>query len=444
MSFRQIMDNFLSPEHEQIRIGENNDKYTIAVVGSGLAGLTAAYLLSKKHKVTLFERHPSLGMDAHSIDINHEGKIARADVPLRVIYPGYYKTLMKLYSELRIKTEKVSYAASFTNNNEDSYFQYKNLRLGRLSIPYVKTRYLIRQESRRIISDIFRLFRNINLGKFSLEDNMSIEEYLLKHNYSKSFSEGFLYPTFAAICTCTLDAVKEYPAEVILNYLNQGLLFRGVKRVTNGSREVVQKLSENVSKIRLSSKISSINNEEEKISITEENGKKTYYDHVVFGIPANKVSDILGEEFSSELELLNSFSYENSTVLMHSDKRLAPIDRTTWSPVNLISSSRNSTPMATIWMNKVQPMLKGTSPIFQTWNPIFEPRENLIISEAKFERPIVDKKAIINVEKLKKLHLEENRKIWFCGSYAQYAVPLLESACSSAVFVSERLGCKLV
>ena len=62
------------------------NKHTIAVVGSGLAGLTAAYLLSKKHKVTLFERHPSLGMDAHSIDINHEGKIARADVPLRVIY----------------------------------------------------------------------------------------------------------------------------------------------------------------------------------------------------------------------------------------------------------------------------------------------------------------------------------------------------------------------
>mgnify|MGYP003303771440 FL=1 len=99
----------------------------IAVIGSGISGLSAAHFLSKKHKVTLFERHPSLGMDANSIDVHHEGKIARADVPLRVIYPGYYKTLMKLYSELRIKTEKVSYAASFTNINEDSYFQYKNL-----------------------------------------------------------------------------------------------------------------------------------------------------------------------------------------------------------------------------------------------------------------------------------------------------------------------------
>ena len=98
---------------------------------------------------------------------------------------------------------------------------------------------------------------------------------------------------------------------------------------------------------------------------------------------------------------------------MHSDKRLAPIDRTSWSPVNLISSSRQSTPMATIWMNKVQPILKGTSPIFQTWNPIFEPRESLKISESKFERPIVDKKAIVNVEKLKKIHLEENRKFGF-------------------------------
>ncbi len=411
------MEYFHSPEYEQIRNGESDNKHTIAVVGSGLAGLTAAYLLSKKHKVTLFERHPSLGMDANSIDVHHEGKIARADVPLRVIYPGYYKTLMKLYSELRIKTEKVSYA--------------------------VKSRYLIKSESRRIIFDIFRLFRNINLGKNSLENNISIEEYLLRYNYSKPFSEGFLYPTFAAICTCTLDAVKEYPAEVILNYLNQGLLFRGVKRVTNGSKEVVQKLSKNVSKIHFSAKINSINKEGQKLSISEENGKKTFYDHIVLGIPANKVSDILSEEFSSELDILNCFSYENSTVLMHSDKRLAPANRTSWSPVNLISSSRQSTPMATIWMNKVQPILKGTSPIFQTWNPIFEPREGLKISEAKFERPIVDKQAIVNVEKLKKIHLEENRRIWFCGSYAQYAVPLLESACSSAVSISERFGCKL-
>ena len=162
------------------------------------------------------------------------------------------------------------------------------------------------------------------------------------------------------------------------------------------------KLSKNVSEIRLSAKINSIKNEGEKLSISENNGDKTFYDHIVLGIPANKVSDILAEEFSSELDILNSFSYENSTVLMHSDKRLAPTNRTSWSPVNLISSSRQSTPMATIWMNKVQPILKGTSPIFQTWNPIFEPREGLKISEAKFERPIVDKQAIVNVEKLKK------------------------------------------
>jgi len=437
------MESFHSPRDEKILNGVTNNKYTIAVVGSGLAGLTAAYLLSKKYKVTLFERHPSLGMDAHSIDIQHEGKIARADVPLRVIYPGYYKTLMKLYSELEIKTEKVSYAASFSNINEDSYFQYKNFRMGRFSIPYVKSRYMIKSESRRILSDIFRLFRSINPRANSFENNITIQEYLSNNNFSKSFSEGFLYPTFAAICTCTLEAVKEYPAEVILNYLNQGLLFRGVKRVTNGSKEVVKKLSKNVSQVRLSAKIISINKDGEKLSILEENGNKTFYDHIILGIPANKVSDILAEEFSIENEILNSFRYENSTVLMHSDNRLAPSNRTSWSPVNLISSSRENTPMATIWMNKVQPLLSGTSPIFQTWNPILEPRENLVISKAEFERPIVDKQAIENVEKIKNLHLQDNRRIWFCGSYAEYAVPLLESACSSAVSVSRRLGCKL-
>jgi predicted NAD/FAD-binding protein len=107
----------------------------IAVVGGGIAGLSAAWRLSARHRVTLLEKHAVAGMDAHSLDLEHDGGTWRIDVPLRVIYEGYYPTLIGLYRDLGVELERTNYAGSFSDLGGDVYYRYANLMVGGRSVP---------------------------------------------------------------------------------------------------------------------------------------------------------------------------------------------------------------------------------------------------------------------------------------------------------------------
>jgi predicted NAD/FAD-binding protein len=119
----------------------------IAVIGGGIAGLAAAWLLSRRHAVTLFERHAQPGFVAHSVAVDG----VRVDVPLRVFYPGYYPTLMRLYTELGVATEPVSYATTFTGGDGHAFFRWRNLRVGGLSWPYVLPQDVASTRARRAV-----------------------------------------------------------------------------------------------------------------------------------------------------------------------------------------------------------------------------------------------------------------------------------------------------
>ncbi len=123
---------------------------------------------------------------------------------------------------------------------------------------------------------------------------------------------------------------------------------------------------------------------------------------------------------------------------MHSDERLAPPDRGLWGPVNFILASGQDMPMATIWMN----MVHGDLPtdIFQTWNPIIEPRPDRVISRVSVERPVVDPASLRGLALLDELQAEPGRRVWFCGAYASPGIPLLESAAASGLRAAARIA----
>ena len=124
----------------------------IAVIGGGIAGLAAAWLLSRRHEVTLYERHAQPGFVAHSVAVDG----VRVDVPLRVFYPGYYPTLMQLYGALGVATEPVSYATTFTGGDGRAFFRWRNLRMGGRSWPYVLPQDMAQPRARRIVHGALR------------------------------------------------------------------------------------------------------------------------------------------------------------------------------------------------------------------------------------------------------------------------------------------------
>lgn len=412
----------------------------IAIVGSGIAGLSAAWRLSRNHEVTIFEKSADLGMDAHSLEVPGEQGSTRIDVPLRVFFNGFYPNLTALYQELGIEFKSVNYSASFGALNERTYFRYDNYQLGPFTLPFLKGRQSLNRRALRIGWDILRLFRESPRSiAEGIADTTTLEDYLQHHSYSKAFAEGFLYPAFSGICTCSHASIRVYPARVVLEYLNSGLLFSAVSRVTRGTQEVVKLLARKVHRIHLRSPVTAVRRAEQGVQICTLDDS-SIFDHVVLATQANQVSRILKDATPEEQNGLVAFSYEPSRVVVHQDVRLAPPGgKAHWAPVNFLLAARGSAPMATIWMNAIQAM-PDSSPVFQTWNPSIEPDPALLLGEAEFERPVVNQESMKGLARLARLHQQPDRRIWFCGSYASHGIPLLESAVNSALLIAERLN----
>ncbi|MGJ8670261.1 MAG: NAD(P)-binding protein [Oceanococcus sp.] len=410
----------------------------IAVVGSGIAGLAASWYLGTKCRVSLYEKQMQLGMAAHGLELGG----ARVDMPLRVLYRGYYPTLSDLYAQANIDTIAADYSASFSDLGGDAYFRYSNWQpTKRLSIPFLQGGQPWGRRSRRIVADLLKLYRRAARDSQALQgSDETLQSYLDRNAYSAEFSEGFLLPTFAAINTCTIDSVRTYPALVIVDYLRRGVLLEGVSRTVKGADFVVKQLSQHCVEQRLASGIASLAVQDDGVIVTDEHGHSDQFSDVVIATQGNQALRLLGADASTqEQQALSRFRYEPSEVVVHTDERLMPAKRKHWSPVNFLVDEQSDRPMASIWLNKVLPVAKGTQDAIQTWNPLLEPRGDRILGQARFERPVVDEQSQKGLQQLSELHQQPGRRIWFCGSYAESGVPLLESAARSAQSVAQRI-----
>lgn len=407
----------------------------VAVIGSGLAGLAAGWALARGHEVVVFERRRQLGMDADSLEV---APGLRVDVPLRVFYPGYYPTLIRLYEHVGVSFELVDYASSFSDERGDGYFRYRNALLAGVSVPFVRLRDVRRSVSLGL--EVLRFFasarRQLRRGRLG---GITLTEHLAREGFSEMFAERFLLPAVAGIATCGYASAQAYPADVVLDYFSRGLAFGGVRRVVNGTRDVVNRLAAGFSDVRVPSDVR-LERVSEGVCVRHADGGEETFDHAIVAVPANKALELLAAPERAEVAALESFPYESNSVVMHRDPALAPRDRRDWAPVNFRVVPGQPTPMATIWMNAVQPELANAEPVFQTWSPLVEPRPGSVIASATFERPVVDYAAVRGVAMLAELHREPDRRVWFCGSYARHGVPLLENAARSGLEAAERLG----
>lgn len=410
----------------------------IAVVGSGIGGLAASWYLGQKHHVSLYEQQPQPGMAAHGLEWGG----VRVDMPLRVLYRGYYPTLTALYRDADIAITSADYSASFSDMGGDSYFRYRNWRpLSRVSLPYPAAGRMLARRSRRILLDLARLYRQAGQQSRRLKNSdMPLQQWLQEQQYSQAFCEDFLLPTFAAINTCSLDSVRQYPALLIVDYLRKGVLLEGVSRTVQGADHVVQQLSRRCAEQYMNCGIEKLQRHADKIVLHDSQGQQREYDHVVLATQGNQTLRLLGDQAQeAEHAMLATFRYEPSEVIVHTDEALMPTQRKHWSPVNFFKTADADKPMASIWLNRVLEMDDAAPDAFQSWNPLIPPDESKVQARARFERPLVDAASGQALQQLKQLHQQPGRRVWFCGSYAETGVPLLESAARSALNVARHL-----
>ena len=402
----------------------------IAIIGSGMAGLASAWYLGKDHEVTVFERHSCIGIGAHSIEL--DGR--RVDVPLRVIYPGYYPELFAVLAQSGVQVEALDASMSFSAGDGEAYFHYNNLLLKGRTVPWMSPTVLLNPLPRQILTDLGRFMLRVPqalaAGKLR---GRTLGAYLHEEGYSPAFIDKFLIPCFAGINTVSSENVRRYPADTVAQYFSREFLFSQVFRAVGGASAIAQAMATRIAHTHLGANIQSIHRTDAGVVVRTQASGETVFDAVVFATQANQVLPVLAEASQEERAVLNSFRYDAVHVLMHRDTALAPRQRAAWAPVNYLLSDQADRPMVTIWVNALLPGYdRHAPPVFQTINPHRMADPTLVLQESRLERPIVDLQTEAWIAQLDALQAEPGRRVFFCGAYAAAGIPLLEGATVSA------------
>ena len=387
----------------------------IAVIGSGISGLSAAYFLSKKFKVDLFEKDDHFGGHSFTYDIKEYDKVTPVDLGFIVFNKITYPNLVKFFEDLNVPYEKsdMSFSVSIKNTN----IEYCGSGLGGI---FTNKSNLLNFKFLKMIKEIISFYK---IAPTLLQKNFkdqSLGEFLNDKKLSKYFIDYHLIPMVAAIWSMPFSKAKEMPIKFFLNFFTNHGLFKLKNRpqwytVSNRSRTYVKKVINKISgEIFKNYKVSKIirSNDNVRIMIGKE---YIDYDQVVLASHADESLNILERPTEEEKNILGKFKYVENVAILHSDEGLMPKKKRAWSSWNSISDGKNTS--ITYWLNKLQ-NLETTKNYFLTLNPIYKLNDNFIIKKINFTHPYLNHE---NTLLQKKLHsIQGKKRTWFCGSYFGY------------------------
>lgn len=420
-------------------------KPSLAVIGTGIAGLSAAWLLKNKFDVTVFEAQPRAGMGVHTINYRSRGLDTRIDIPLRIFCRGYYDHLLSLYDHVGVKILTSDHAGAFADGDGRMIFHYGNLGQGRAKVSFLKGQSIFSLRAWRIVLQSHLFFKRARRDLSNCVDlaDITFGDYLQREGVGQLLVETVLLPMMSVTCTCDYQSVLDYPADIMLDYLTCGVREFGILSAAKGVDDIVPRLLQGVH-VKTESPIESIQPEADQVRVTVAGGKvSALFDHVVVASQAQQAASMLSD-FDDEKQLLQQVPFETSYMSVHSDEALLPQSRSPLSPVTYIIPDGGKRSEVSVDLTKAIRRFKGQEQVFQTWNPVRDPAPDKELARVKFTRPVVTRESRAAMRRLQKLQQQDGNRLWFCGSYAAAdKIPLLDAAVDSTVQVAERLGVEI-
>ena len=391
----------------------------IAVVGSGISGLSAAYYLSKNHHVDLFEKEDHFGGHSHTIDLNFGSKKISVDIGFIVFNFKTYPNLINFFKENKVDIEKSD--MSFSVSVENTNFEYCGKGLNGI---FSNKSNLLNPKFLRMFFDIIKFYKKCDEIK-NFNENITLGEYLIKNKTSKEFIDYHLIPMVSAIWSMPPYEANKMPLKFFLKFFQNHGLFKLKNRpqwytVTNRSRAYVQKIITQISG-------EYFKNYTIKKIISKNSGVDLYYggeneffnyDKVILATHADDALSIIENPSIDEKKILSNFSYKENFAYIHTDENVMPKNKNAWSSWNSLMNKNNVAKNSiTYWLNLLQ-NLKCEENIFLTLNPYFEIDNSKILKKVRFTHPYFDQSALDHQSKLK--NLQNKRNILFCGSYFGY------------------------
>ena len=387
----------------------------LAVIGSGISGLSASYYFSKNHKVDLFEQDDHFGGHSYTYDIKEDNKIIAVDLGFIVFNEQTYPNLIRFFNELNVPFEKSN--MSFSVSIKDTNVEYGGSGFNAI---FANKKNLLNFKFLKMINEIINFYKTAPSLINTETSNATLGDYLKSSKLSKYFIEYHIIPMVAAIWSMPFQKAKEMPLKLFLNFFTNHGLFKLKNRpqwytVCNRSRTYVKKILEKISgEVFKNYKVSKILRSENNVRILIGNEYQDY-DHVILASHADQSLELLDDPSLEESEILKKFTYVSNEAYLHRDENLMPIRKSAWSSWNSISKNENT--CVTYWLNKLQ-NLNSEKNYFLTLNPVEAIDKNKIIKKIHFTHPYFNKDNVALQKDLNKL--QGKKRTWFCGSYFGY------------------------
>ena len=391
----------------------------IAVVGSGISGLSAAYYLSKKHKVDLFEKDNHFGGHSYTVDLNLDNQKTSVDIGFIVFNYKTYPNLINFFKENSIEIEKSD--MSFSVSVKDTNFEYCGKGISGI---FSNKSNLYNLKFLKMFLDLLKFYKkndNLNLQ----DNNLTLGDYLKKEKLSKEFIDYHIIPMVAAIWSMPPYEANQMPLSFFLKFFQNHGLFKLKNRpqwytVSNRSRAYVNKILKKISgEYYKNYKINLIKRYKKRIEIFYgEKNEFFTYDKVVLATHADEALSILDTPTNDEKNLLSAFKYKTNIAVIHTDNSQMPLNKKAWSAWNAkLGKNVKQNSSITYWLNLLQ-NLKIDKDVFLSLNPFDKIEEQNILNKVTFTHPYFDKIALENQARLKKIQNINNTL--FCGSYFGY------------------------
>jgi predicted NAD/FAD-binding protein len=406
----------------------------IAVIGTGISGMSAAWLLSQRHDVTVYERAGRVGGHSNTVVVGEGAGAVPIDTGFIVYNERTYPNLTALLDHLDVPTAES--CMSFSVSLDDGGFEYAG---GRgLAGLFAQRRNLARPRYWAMLRDLARFYRTAAADLPGLEaSGASLRAYLDAGGYGRGFRDDHLLPMAGAIWSAPTEAILDFPAAAFVRFFhNHGLLdFRDRPRwrtVVGGSRSYVECLTARYAdRIRLGAGVTAVSREPGRVRVRDGNGGTEVYDHVVVATHADEALRLLVDPGAEERRLLGAFRYSRNVAVLHADPALMPRRRAAWASWNHLG--RGAAASVTYWMNRLQP-LPTERPLFVTLNPAVAPRA--VLRSETYEHPVFD--AAAGAAQRALWSLQGRRNTWFCG--AHFGAGFHEDGLQAGLAVAEALG----
>ena len=391
----------------------------IAVIGSGIAGLGSALLLTRQgHAVTLFEAAPEAGGHAHTVDVTLDGRTFPVDTGFLVFNDRTYPRLNALFDELGVAS--VPSDMSFSVRNDRAGLEWAGTSLATL---FAQPRNLARPAFWRMLRDIARFNRDANaLVAGERVWSITLGEYLDAASYSDAFRDWYLVPMAAAIWSSPARDILDFPLPSFVRFCrNHGLLSIADRprwrTVAGGSRAYVRRIVQRLADVRVATPVQRVRRLAGGVEVDTAARHAERFDALVLACHSDQALALLADPSRHESRLLDSVRYQPNRVVLHTDDALLPRSRRVWSSWNYLKADdpHGARPVAVSYLiNRLQP-LPVTTPVVVTLNPPFEPRHERVIAEYTYAHPLLDAKAVAAQQSI--AYLQGERRTWYAGAW---------------------------